>query len=286
VKSSEVARLEHAIISEVSFASPKGGRVDGYIVEPNRVEPRRPGIVFGHWGPGNRTEFLPEAVLYAEAGAVSILTNYPWTRPLEWRREFKYEDGQADLELARQAVVDLRRAFDVLLARRDVDPLRIAYIGHSYGAQWGAILSAVDKRMKTSILIGGVRASEDIWEKSNSPESVKLRQQWPLATRSPYMKHYTAVDGVRYVPHAAPVALYFQFAQFERLFDAASMNAYFAAASEPKSINWYPTGHEVNDPHAWADRARWLAKQIGLKRAPAVLQTSVNGKEPRVPPAD
>ena len=182
--------------------------------------------------------------------------------------------------------MDLRRAFDVLLSRRDVDPRRIAYIGHSYGAQWGAILSAVDKRMKTSILIAGVRASEDIWEKSNSPDSVKLRQEWSLATRSPYMKRYTAVDGVRYVPHAAPVALYFQFAQFERDFDVASMNGYFEAASQPKTISWYPTGHELNDPHAWADRARWLAQQIGLERAPAVLQAWVSGKELRLPRSD
>jgi dienelactone hydrolase len=282
VKSSIVSRQQGAIIAEISFESPKGGRVDGYIVEPASVDQRRPGIVFGHWGPGNRTEFLPEALLYARAGAICVLTNYPWTRPLEWRREFGYRDGQADLDLARQAVVDLRRAFDVLLDRRDVDPGRIAYIGHSYGAQWGAILSAVDKRMKISILIGGVRASDDIWEKSNAPESVNLRREWPPEIRAPYIKRYTAVDGVRYVPYAAPVALYFQFAQFERLFDAESMNAYFEAASQPKTVKWYPTGHDLNDPHAWADRARWLAQQIGVKNAPSVLQTSVSGNDPQL----
>lgn len=57
-------------------------------------------------------------------------------------------DRQAEIH----AVVDLRRGIDLLLARPDVDPRRLAYVGHSYGAQWGAILSAVDKRIKTAVL--------------------------------------------------------------------------------------------------------------------------------------
>jgi cephalosporin-C deacetylase-like acetyl esterase len=47
------------------------------------------------------------------------------------------------LDMEIQAVVDLRRGIDLLLARSDVDPKRLAYVGHSYGAQWGSILSAL-----------------------------------------------------------------------------------------------------------------------------------------------
>ena len=145
--------------------------------------------------------------------------NYPWTRPAESRRVFRYEDSQKDVDTARQAVVDLRRAIDVLEAPADVDPSRIAYAGHSYGAQWGAILSAVDKRMKTCILVGGVGAQADMWEKNNDPEMVELRKGYPAEKRSAYLNVHTRLDGIRYVPHAAPVALYFQFARFERHID-------------------------------------------------------------------
>jgi hypothetical protein len=65
-----------AKISEVTYASPMGGRVDAFLVEPAAQSRRRPGIVFGHWGPGNRSEFVPEAIVYAKAGAVSLLINY------------------------------------------------------------------------------------------------------------------------------------------------------------------------------------------------------------------
>jgi hypothetical protein len=46
------------------------------------------------------------------------------------------------------------------------------------------------------------------------------------------------------------------------------MERYFAAASEPKSVMWYDTGHELNDIKALLDRADWLQKQIGFKPIP------------------
>jgi pimeloyl-ACP methyl ester carboxylesterase len=254
-----------AKLSELTYASPMGGSVNGYLVEPIAPGRNRAGVVFGHWGPGNRSEFVPEAMVYARAGAVCVLVNYPWTRAADSRRSLKFEDGAKDLEIARQAVIDLRRAIDLLRAREDVDPDRIAYIGHSYGAQWGAILSAIDKRLKTCVLVGGVASAADLWERNNEPEMVELRKQWPADKRSAYMVSYTQLDAIRYVPFAAPVTLYFQFARFERYFDEQSMNAYFAAASQPKLVSWYPTGHDLNDPLAWADRARWLERSIGLR---------------------
>jgi dienelactone hydrolase len=47
---------------------------------------------------------------------------------------------EVDRKIEIQAVVDLRRGIDLLLARSDVDQTRLAYVGHSYGAQWGSIL--------------------------------------------------------------------------------------------------------------------------------------------------
>ena len=75
------------------------------------------------------------------------------------------------------------------------------------------------------------------------------------------------LDAIRYVGHArAP--LLFQFANYERYFDRASMEKYFQAASEPKQVSWYDTGHELNDLQALADRYRWLSEHVGLKARP------------------
>ena len=99
--------------------------------------------------------------------------------------------------------------------------------------------------MNTCVLMGGVGAQAGMWERSKDPEIVELRKGYPAEKRTAYLSVYTQLDGIRYVPTAAPVALYFQFARFERYFDDQSMNAYFAAASEPVSA--MTTGHD-GDP--------------------------------------
>src|SRR6185503_12661500 len=105
-----------------------------------------------------------------DAGAVSVLIDYPWSRPEPYRRRQGrgMKEAEKDRDSWIQAVVDLRRAFDLLEARKDVDRTRLGYVGHSYGAQWGAVLSAVDKRMKATVLMGGVPDGECLF---NGPDA-------------------------------------------------------------------------------------------------------------------
>jgi dienelactone hydrolase len=251
-------------VYELSYDSPKGGRVTGYIVAPGGQGPFA-GLVFGHWGYGNRTEFLPEAELLAEAGAVSVLIDYPWARPAPWRRSLQPDAPEKDLEVFVQAVVDLRRALDLLGSRGDVDGNRLAYVGHSFGAQWGAILAAVDKRLKAAVLVGGVPDLASIWLESDEPAIVSLRQGVPKEKIDKYLEVTAPVNAVNYVPHAAPVPLLFQFARYERYFNEAAMKRYSQAASEPKIVRWYAAGHELNDIRALADRAAFLQESIRIK---------------------
>ena len=140
IKSTVIHEKNGIKVHDLTYASPKSGRVTAYLVAPPGKGPFA-GLLFGHWGPGNRTEFLPEAMLYAEAGDVSLMIDYPWVRPAPWRRNTRdLSQPELDRDIFAQAVIDLRRGIDLLLSRPDVDAKRIAYVGHSYGAQWGAIL--------------------------------------------------------------------------------------------------------------------------------------------------
>jgi dienelactone hydrolase len=253
-------------LEDLSYASPKAGRVSAYLARPCGPGPH-PGIVFGHWGPGTRTEFLAEALRYAQAGVACLLPDYPWTRPAPWRRNLAgFGDPEKDLETQVQAVVDLRRGLDLLESLPDVDRSRLCYVGHSYGAQWGAILAAVDRRAEAYVLVGGLGATRDAYLDNNEPDMVALRRQAPSGQLEKYVEAVGVLDAIRYVPSAAPAPLLFQFARYERYFDAASMNRYWAAASEPKEVCWYDCGHELNDPQALADRSRFLAEHVGLPR--------------------
>ena len=256
-----------AEVYDLTFASPKGGRVPAYLIVPVvRRKQMHAGIVFGHWGLGNRTEFLAEAKRYAKAGVVSIIIDYPWTRPTQWRRPVftPQTTSEHDRDTYIQAVIDLRRAFDLLLGRRDVDPHRIAYIGHSYGAQWGAILTAVDRRMQATVLMAGVPSTASIYRDSKDPAMVEFREQVGSAALEAHLKIIGILDALNYVKYSSPIPVLFQFARYERNFDQQAMESYYEAAGKPKEIKWYSTGHELNDPAALKDRAEWLAKELKL----------------------
>jgi dienelactone hydrolase len=277
-----VSSSEHdgITIQDLTFASPKGGRVPAYLVAPVGGG-LHPGVVFGHWGFGNRTEFLAEAELLAEAGAVSILIDYPWERPAPWRREAPIiAEPEKSFQAYVQAIVDLRRAFDVLLARPDVEARKIAYVGHSYGAQWGAVLAAVDRRMKTAVLMAGVPDAATLYLDAQEPGLVEWRKTFPPGQMEKFVEVFSRLDAIRFVPEANPIPLLFQFARRERIMSEADMTRYFDAAKGPKSILWYDTGHELLDPRAQADRAAWLQAHLGLKHLTRLLQKRMRQTTP------
>lgn len=43
------------------------------------------------------------------------------------------------------------------------------------------------------------------------------------------------------------------------------MQQYARAASEPKLVLWYDTGHGLNEVRALMDRANWLRRYLGMK---------------------
>lgn len=261
-------------VRDILFDSPKGGRVPAYVVEPIGPGPHA-GVVFGHWGNGIKTEFLDEAMLYAKAGAVSVLIDYPWVRPAPWRRLVNdFAKPAQDRDVYIQAVVDLRRALDLLESRADIDRNRLGYVGHSYGAQWGAILSAVDGRIKTAVLVSGIPSLGDVFL-GDDPDMIELRKALPQGQLENYLKTVGVLDAIHYVLYAAPRALLFQFARHERGWDEAVMKRYAAAGSDPKDVKWYDTGHETNDIRAVADRAFWLEKHIGLQPVLPLLRAKL-----------
>ena len=262
-------------IYDITYASPKSGRVTAYLVVPVG-RGRFAGVVFGHWGYGTRTEFLPEALLYAKAGVVSLLVDDLGVRPAPWRRTAPGTEPEAVRDNFIQSVVDLRRGIDLLRARSDVDPGRIAYVGHSSGARWGAILSAIDRRLKTVVLMAGVPTEATIFMESDDPDYVGFRETTPKEQMDNYFRLVSPLDAVNYVAHAAPTPLLFQFARFEQYFNETAMQRYARAASEPKLVLWYDTGHGLNDVRPLIDRAKWLQKQIGMKPVGPILRRNLS----------
>lgn len=133
----EVGREQRkgATVVDLTYASPRGGRVPAYMVVPNGRGPFAV-VLYGHWMLGSspmrdRHEFLEEAVVLARAGAVSLLLDAPYVRPGFVREKEEARQAVQSSEVGRQQVIDFRRGLDLLLSRRDVDRKRVAYVGHS-----------------------------------------------------------------------------------------------------------------------------------------------------------
>jgi dienelactone hydrolase len=189
-----------------------------------------------------------------------------------WYRKLFSSDTtpDEDLTVLAQAIVDLRRAFDLLIARPDVDRKRLAYVGHSFGAQFGAVLTSVDQRMTTAVLLAGHPSAAVTWFETDDPELVQVRKTVGDEALRHEIDVISVLDAIHFVPHAAPISLLFQFARYEHI-SQDRMKAYAQAASKPKSVRWYSSGHALNDPAALADRAEWLEAKIGLRSARAAV---------------
>jgi hypothetical protein len=74
-----------------------------------------------------------------------------------------------------------------------------------------------------------------------------------------------------FIGRAASTPILFQFARFEQYFSREAMDRYYHAASGPKEIRWYDTGHDLNDIHCLLDRAAFLEQQIGIKSVEAII---------------
>jgi dienelactone hydrolase len=260
-------------VYELTYTSPKGGRVDALLVVPTGDGPY-PGIVFAHWGLGTYYEYLPEAKLYARLGAVSLLVDYPYEREGDSLHAHSgYVDAVNDRDVYAQAVIDIRRGIDLLQAEPNVDGARIACVGHSIGAQLVGVLSDVDRRLATVVICAG---SPDLAAMMlEMPMFQGLRDALGMDKINEYIEVNRCLDAINHVRHAAPTPLLFQFARYEQYFKVDAMQRYADAASEPKLVKWYSTDHELNELQALLDRSDWLAEKLGFKPARTLLRSMI-----------
>jgi len=73
------------------------------------------------------------------------------------------------------------------------------------------------------------------------------------------------VDPIGYIRHAAPAALFCQFAQNDPHIPREAALQFYDAGSIPKQIQWYDTSHSLNTDGDRRDRRAWLSSQLGLR---------------------
>jgi dienelactone hydrolase len=273
VKQNGVQKRNGVSIQDVTYESPvgdrgkavgpNGGKVTAYLVVADGKGPFT-AVIYAHWCmPGsekkNRTEFLDEAVALAQAGVVSLLPDHVMVRPGFVEDETPFNESQIAVMV--QQVVNLQRGADLLLARPDIDPKRLAYVGHSCDAGAGGFLSGVDKRFKAFVLMAG-DLSDEVDKKSQPFQ--EFRQKIGPERLDAFMKEHAWLDAGKYVSHASPATVFLQFASDEPFVNEEMEKGYFEVVSEPKKFKIYKAPHALS-PEATRDRIAFLALQLSVK---------------------
>jgi dienelactone hydrolase len=263
-----------ATVYDITYASPKGGVVPAYLVVPAKGKGPFAAVIWGHWywtnsDMRNRKQFLDEAVALAPAGVVSLLTDGPIARP-GYVADNDLLSEKRNAEKVQQ-VIDMRRGVDLLLARKDVDPKRIAFVGHSYNATIGATLSGVDRRFKAFVLMAG-SISDEVNIRTGAYE--QFRQQVGPEKFDAFMASHKYLDEGNFVAHAAPATVFLQYATQEPFLTPERAREYEKIVSEPKRFKLYEAPHALN-AEARRDRIAFLTEQLKLKPLPAKVVDAI-----------
>jgi len=243
-----------AVVRDITFVGVKTP-VKAYLVTPAAGGNSVPGILYTHWLGNplttNRSEFLVEAVALAGQGVVSLLVEAMWAEPKWYERRVPEEDYARSI----QQVVELRRAMDVLIAQPGVDPQRIAYVGHDFGAMYGVVMGAVDHRAKTYVFMSGTPHFIDWFLFSRQPKDLPA-----------YRAQIATLDPVNFVPQLAPATVFFQFAAHDQFVSPAAAAEFYAAALPRKQTALYDAGHDLHTSEVAGDRVTWLIRELAPKR--------------------
>jgi dienelactone hydrolase len=143
----------------IGFAAAYGGeRVVAYLFLPRQARPPYQTVVYFPTSVSLLTPAIGSAeLLYLDflvrAGRAVL---YPMYRGTYERR---LTGALSGIALERDLVIpwakDLGRAIDYLETRDDIDRSRLAFYGFSLGARYGPLLTAVEPRLKVSVLLAG-----------------------------------------------------------------------------------------------------------------------------------
>jgi cephalosporin-C deacetylase-like acetyl esterase len=269
VKLASKASRDNYTLYDISYSLPNKQRVDGFLAVP-QGHGRWPAVIWMH--SSGALAWLGDAVLLAQSGAVSLIVNAPAPNAPG------APEGDRDTMVA--AVVALRRAADVLEDRDDVDPQRIAVVGHSFGAMMGAVAASIDPRFKAAVFEAGLLGMSIHIGTSPHPWAQGVRKQLG-AGLAHYLEVISVVDARHYVGQAPAIPKLFQSAWYDPGVPHEDALKFYEAATGPKELKWYDTAHDIDDIAAIADRTHFLATALGLTGADAMIRSKTGISQKR-----
>ena len=219
-----------------------GAGVPAILLLPDAQQPV-PAAVLLH-GYGSRKEHMAEGVGTAllRHGIASLAIDLPLhgTRqdPLQMQAA---RNPLAIAKLWRQGLADAKLALGYLGARRETDRGRLALVGYSMGSFLGVQVAAQEAQVRAMVLAAGGDLP------ANTPFATLIRQ---------------IIDPHKAVRQLAGRPLLMVHGRHDRTVLPEQAERLYAAAREPKQLEWWDAGH-ILPPAAIEHAAAWLAERLG-----------------------
>jgi hypothetical protein len=214
-----------------------------------------PGVLFVHWlgdpATSNRNEFLPDAEWLARRGVVSLVPDQPWAAPHWFDRTRSTATDERD---SIAEVIVLRRSLDALIATPGVDPKAIAYVGHDFGAMYGALLAGVDTRPSYYVFMTPT---------TSLAEWFLLDTERPPADAAAYTARMNAFDVRTALARATFRGSLLQFAAHDEYVTRSEAEAFATAVPQTnRTVRTYAADHALAVAAAADDRRDWLVARL------------------------
>jgi dienelactone hydrolase len=240
-------------VDQLTFRGPGGQG----LVHATRVRPPGQGpfaaVLWVHWlgdpETTNRTEFLAEATALARRGLVSLLVDALWSAPQWYATRVPEQDYDAFVRQAQELI----RALDLLVAEPGVDPRRIGFVGHDYGAMHGILAGAVDRRPRAWVLVAATPRFANWAFFGPKPKDQEA-----------YLARLALLDPVEFIGRLDG-AMLLQFASRDEYIPETTAQSLAAAAPHTTSVQTYDADHAVNVAAARMERDAFLAAVLGLR---------------------
>jgi predicted esterase len=239
-------------VVDLIFTDADVGETEAYLVLPADSDAGHPGILWFHWleagsPTSNRTEFLDEARAMARRGAVSLLVQ----GTLPWQERPSSIDH--DVAAIEREVRMTRAALELLVSRPEVEPERLAAVGHDFGGMYLSILFGLDARLDVLAVMAPTARWAD-W----------FLSYWPISDPADaYSAATAALDPVTWLAAGGGRPILLQFASEDEYVPTEVAAEITAAAGASAEAATFETGHEMNQ-EARDARDAWLADRLGL----------------------
>ncbi|GAA4341211.1 alpha/beta hydrolase family protein [Flaviaesturariibacter amylovorans] len=241
---------------DVHFVVGPGDTASATLVQAAGAPLRKPLILFQHWGGGNRHYFDAEMEAFAARGFLCLSLDAPWHWP---SADSTADPLRAYPDNIQRSVRAITRFLNWTRSQRAlIDPDRIYYIGHSYGATLGGLLLPAEPRIRAAVFMAGLPSL------SRSMEEDPLGA-WKTTKEKKRGIYDTAVYRLslmepEHLVRLANARIYYQAAANDQYIVRRHSEEYIRAIG-PARTSWYATDHLFKSDSALKDRIAWLLVQ-------------------------